>query len=149
MRFILIFIFIIFSYGSNMQILSKHFEYNQTANIAKFIGDVNVTKESDNILCNKLYVYTSKDKNLDKLIANGNVKFIVKDKNSTYKGKSDKLTYIAPKQLFIFEGDVHITKIEDNQQLFGEKVIINKKDGTANVVGKKNEPLKFIIKVNE
>jgi len=149
MRFFLIFIFIIFSYSTDMQILSKHFEYNQTANIAKFIGDVNVTKESDNILCNTLYVYTSKDKKLNKLIANGNVRFIVKDNNSTYKGNSNKLTYIAPKQLFIFVGNVHITKLEDNQQLFGDKVIIDKKNGTANIVGKKNEPLKFIIKVNE
>jgi len=149
MKYILIFIFIVFSYSSNMQILSKHFEYNQTANIAKFIGDVNVTKESDNILCKELYVYTSQNNKLDKLLAKGNVRFIVKDNNSTYKGKSDKLTYIAPKQLFIFEGNVHITKLEDNQQLFGEKVIVNKKDGTAKVIGNKNKPLKFIIKVNE
>jgi len=51
--------------------------------------------------------------------------------------------------MFIFEGKVHIKKLEDNQELFGDKVVINKKNGTANVVGKQNEPLKFIIKVDE
>jgi len=149
MKKILLLFITILSFGADMQILSKHFEYNQQKQMAIFEGDVNVTKESDNILSKILYLYTTKDKKLNKLIAKGNVKFIVKDKNSTYKGNSDKLTYFAPKQLFIFEGKVHITKIEDNQQLFGDKVVINKKDGTANIIGNDKKPLKFIIKVNE
>lgn len=139
----------IFSYASNMEITSKHFEYNQTNNLSLFEGDVNVTKGKDNILSDILYVYTSKDRKLDKLIAKGHVKFHVTDKNATYVGNSKVLTYIAPKQLFIFEGNVHIKKLEDNQQLFGNKVVIDKKNGTANIVGGKNKPLKFIIKVND
>ena len=149
MKYLIVLFMLLFSYGANMQILSKTFEYNQKQNLSKFIGDVNVTKEKDNILCDKLFVYSTKDKKLDTLVALNNVRFIINDKNATYKGTSNKLTYIAPKELFIFEGKVHITKIQDNQQLFGDKVIINKKNGTANVIGKKNKPLKFIIKVND
>jgi len=148
MRLLIIFLFI-FSYGANMQILSQKFEYNQTKNLSIFTKDVNVTKEKDNILCNKLFVYSTKDKKLKKLIAIGNVKFVVNDKNATYKGKSDKLTYIPPQKLFIFEGKVHITKIQDNQQIFGDKIIVDKQTGSAKVVGKENKPLKFIIKVND
>ncbi len=144
-----IFIFLFsFLNGSNIIINSKFFKYNQNKNISIFTKDVNVTKQLDNILCDKLVVYFDKNKKLSKMVAFDNVRFVVNDKNSTYKGKSDKLTYIAPKQLFIFEGHVHITKIQDNQQLFGNKVIIDKKNGTANVQGQKNKPLKFIIKVN-
>ena len=139
----------IFSFGANMQILSKKFRYDQVKNMSRFEGDVNVTKDKDNILSDILYVYTTKKKKLYKLIAIDNVRFIISDKNTTYKGTSDKLTYIAPKKLFIFEGKVHITKVEDNQQLFGDKVVIDKLHGTANVVGKENKPLKFIIKVND
>ena len=132
-----------------MEITSKHFEYNQTSNISIFEGDVNATKGEDNILADKITLYLTSDKKLNKLVAEGDVKFRVKDNNSTYVGNSDKLTFVAPKELFIFEGDVHIKKVEDNQQLFGEKVIINKKEGTAKVIGGDKKPLKFIIKVNE
>jgi len=148
MKFFIVFITIIAAYATNMQILANHFEYNQMKNISKFIGDVNVTKEKDNILTDKLFVYTTKDKKLYKLIALGHVKFKINDKNTTYIGNSGKLTYIKPKQLFILEGNVHITQLPSKQQLFGEKVIINQKTGTANIAGAKNKPLKFIIKVN-
>ena len=149
MKYLIVLFMFLFSYGANMQILSQKFEYNQKQNLSKFIGDVNVTKEKDNILCDKLFVYSSKDKKLNTLVALNNVRFIINDENATYKGTSNKLTYIAPQELFIFEGKVHITKIQDNQQLFGDKVIINKKNGTAKVIGKENKPLKFIIKVND
>jgi lipopolysaccharide transport protein LptA len=147
-KYLLIFI-ALFSFGANMQILSKTFEYDQAKNVSKFEGDVNVTKDKDNILSDILYVYTTKNKKLYKLVAIKNVRFVVTDNNATYKGSSDKLTYIAPQKLFIFEGKVHIKKLQDNQQLFGDKVVIDKLHGTANVIGKENKPLKFIIKVND
>jgi lipopolysaccharide export system protein LptA len=149
MNKILLLFLMVFAYGSNMEITSKHFEYNQTSNMSIFIGDVNVTKEKDNILSDKLVVYLTKDKKLKKLIATGNVRFIVNDKNTTYKGKSDILKYFAKDEVFIFKGKVHIKKLQDNQELYGDKVVINKKAGTANVIGGNKKPLKFIIKVND
>jgi len=149
MKFLSIIFIAIISYATNIEILAKHFEYNQTSNISIFTGDVNVTKGNDNILSDTLYVYTTNQKKLAKIIAIGHVKFKVTDKNSTYKGKSDKLTYIASKQLFVFEGNVNIIKLDDNQQLFGDKVIINKKEGSANITGSSNKPIKFILKVKE
>jgi len=149
MRFLFIFFITIFSFASEMEIHSNHFEYNQTSNISKFIGDVNITKEKDNILSDTLFIYMDKNKTLDKLIAIGNVKFIINEKNSTYKGRSDKVIYIVPTQIVIFEGKVKILRLPENQKLYGDKVIINKKEGTAEVLGEKNKPIKFVIKVKE
>ena len=147
-KIILFVITTIIAYSANMQILAKHFTYDKQKGVSIFKGDVNVTKEKDNILSNILYVYTDKQNKLQKLIAIGNVKFRVKDKNSTYKGITDKLTYNANKEIYNFEGHVHITKLEDNQQIFGNKVIINKKTGDAIVDSDSNTtPIKFILKV--
>jgi lipopolysaccharide transport protein LptA len=145
----LIFLILIFSWGSSLEITSKDFKYDKIKNISYFSKDVNVTKEKDNILSDYLTVYFNKSKKIDKMVAKKNVRFLIHDKNSTYKGKSDSFTYIANKKLFIFEGNVHITKIEDNQQLFGDKVIINKKTGESKVFGEKSKPVKFILKVND
>ena len=148
MKKIIFFILVVFSYSANMQILAKHFTYNKQKGVSIFKGDVNVTKEKDNILSSILYVYTNKNNKLQKLIAIGNVKFRVTDKNSTYKGVTDKLTYDANQEIYNFEGHVHITKLEDNQQIFGNKVIINKKTGNAIVDSNNdNTPVKFILKV--
>lgn len=148
MKKIMFFILVVFSYSANMQILAKHFTYSKQKGVSIFKGDVNVTKEKDNILSSILYVYTNKNNKLQKLIAIGNVKFRVTDKNSTYKGVTDKLTYDANQEIYNFEGHVHITKLEDNQQIFGNKVIINKKTGNAIVDSNNdNTPVKFILKV--
>ncbi len=151
MKKIIVFLLIVFSYSANMQILAKHFTYDKQKNVAIFKGDVNVTKESDNILSNILFVYTNKKNKLQKLIAIGNVKFRVTDKNSTYKGQTDKLTYNANKEIYKFEGHAHIIKLQDNQEIFGNKIIINKKTGDAIVDSDKNDtaPIKFILKVKE
>jgi len=146
---ILILLIAVYGFSSNLEITSKDFKYDKVKNISYFTTDVNVTKEKDNILSNKLTVYFNKNKKIDKMVADGNVSFLIHDKNSTYKGNSDIFTYIAPKDLYIFEGKVHITKIEDNQQLFGNKVIINKKTGESQVFGEKKKPVKFILKVND
>jgi lipopolysaccharide export system protein LptA len=146
---ILILVITVYALASNLEITAKNFKYDKVNNISYFTTDVNVTKEKDNILSDSLTVYFNKNKKIDKMVANGDVKFLINDKNSTYKGKSNIFTYIAPKELFIFEGNVHITKLEDNQQLFGDKVIINKKTGGAKVFGEKKKPVKFILKVND
>ena len=148
MKKIIIFLFIVFSYSADMQILAKHFTYDKNKNISIFKDDVNITKENDNILSNTLYVYTNKKNKLQKIVAIGNVKFRISDQNSTYKGQTDKLIYNANKEIYKFEGNVHITKLEDNQQIFGNKVIINKKTGNAIVDSDNNNtPIKFILKV--
>jgi lipopolysaccharide export system protein LptA len=146
---IIILLIFVFSWSSNLQITSKDFKYDKITNISYFSKDVNITKEKDNITTDSLTVYFNKNKKIDKMIAKGNVKFLIHDKNSTYNGNSDIFTYIAPKELFIFKGNVHIVKVEDNQQLFGNRIIINKKTGEAKVFGQKTKPVKFILKVND
>jgi len=146
---LLIFLLAIYAMASNLEITSKNFKYDKKNNISYFRNDVNATKGKDNILSDILIVYFDKDKKIKKIIAEKNVRFLLNDKNSTYKGTSDKITYTPKDEIFVFEGNVHITKLEDNQQLFGNKVIINKKTGESKVFGGKNKPVKFILKVKD
>jgi lipopolysaccharide transport protein LptA len=147
-KFISIFFLIITPiFASEIQISSKTFQYDKIKNVAYFRNDVNVTRDKDNILSKYLTVYFNKNKHIEKIIAEKNVKFLIHDKNSTYKGRSDSITFIIPKDLFIFSGNVKIIKLKDNQKLFGNKVIINRKTGNSNVFGKKGKPVKFIFKV--
>jgi lipopolysaccharide export system protein LptA len=136
-------------FAANLEITSKKFTYNESKQISTFTEDVNATKGIDNILCNKMDIYFDKNKKPIKIIATDNVRFVLQtDVNSTYKGKSKKLTYLVPQDQIKLEGSVSIKKIEDEQKLYGEEVFIDKKNKKAKVIGI-DKPIKFIIKVDD
>jgi len=147
MRWILLFLFVYIN-AVELKITSKFFNYDPNKQISIFKEDVNATKEKDNILCDELIVYFDKSKKAKKIVAKGNVKFvIVLDKSSTYKGKGKELIYNLKKgDIILNKGK--IVKIETNESIKGDKIILNRINKSAKVIGDK-KPLEIIIKVNE
>lgn len=137
-------------FSNNLEITSKTFNYNETKKISTFTTDVNATRGFDNILCRKMNIFFNDKKKPVKIVAIDNVKFRIQtDANSTYKGTSKKLIYLVPEDKIFIEGNVSIKKLQDDQRLYGEKVIIDKKNKTAKVIGNNKKPIKFIIKVKD
>jgi len=147
MRWILIFLFVYIN-AAELKIISKFFNYDPNKQISIFKEDVNATKEKDNILCDELIVYFDKNKKAKKIVAKGNVRFVVSlDKNSTYKGKSKILIYNLEKgDIILNKGK--IVKIETNESIKGDKIVLNRINKSAKVIGDK-KPVEIIIKVNE
>ena len=146
---ILLTLLFIYGYSSNFKIESKNFEFDNKKLISIFEGDVNVTREKDNILTDKVILFLSKKQKLQKMIATGNIRFKIYHNDSFYVGKSNNLSYNAKKEIFILQGKVHIKKLKENQEILADKVIFDKKNGTFKVMGTDNKPLKFILKVDE
>jgi len=135
-------------FAKNLEITSKSFNYDESKKISTFTTDVNVTKGVDNILCDKMDIFFNDKKKPIKIVAINNVRFKIQaDVNSTYKGKANKLIYLIPEDKIELDGNVFVKKLQDGQKLYGEKVIIDKKNRTANVIGN-DKPIKFIIKVD-
>ena len=148
-KLILFFVFLVFLNGENLKITSKIFHYNTAKKMSIFKGDVNATKGNDNILSNELIVYFNKQKKPTKFVAKGDVKFIISlDKNSTYKGKCDILTYELNNGNIILIGKAKIVKLETNESVKGNKIVLNRFTKNAVVTGNK-KPVEIIIKVNE
>ena len=147
MRLLLLFLFVYIN-ASELKITSKFFNYDPKKQISIFKEDVNATKEKDNILCDKLIVYFDKNKKVKKIVAKNNVKFVIAlDENNTYKGKGKVLIYSLEKgDIVLNKGK--IVKIETNESVKGEKIILNRIDKSAKVIGNK-KPVEIIIKVNE
>ena len=147
MRLLLLFLFVYIN-ASELKITSKFFNYDPKKQISIFKEDVNATKEKDNILCDKLIVYFDKNKKVKKIVAKNNVKFVIAlDENNTYKGKGKVLIYSLKKgDIILNKGK--IVKIETNESVKGEKIILNRIDKSAKVIGDK-KPVEIIIKVNE
>lgn len=147
MRWILIFLFVYIN-AAELKIISKFFNYDPNKQISIFKEDVNATKEKDNILCDELIVYFDKNKKAKKIVAKGSVRFVISlDKNSTYKGKSKILIYNLEKgDIILNKGK--IVKIETNESVKGDKIVLNRINKSAKVIGNK-KPVEIIIKVNE
>ena len=144
------FIFLFFSivFSDTLNITSKKFFYDSKKLISTFIGDVNATKGKDNILADEMKIFFNKKKKPLKYIAKGNVRFVLSDANITYKGHCDKLIYNFLTTDVYLIGNAFVKKIETNESISGDKIRINKKDKTIEVLGNK-KPVNIIIKVNE
>ena len=81
------------------------------------------------------------------MVATGDVNFVIAlDKNSTYKGHSEKLIYDLISDDIILEGNASILKLETNESVKASKIILNKKTKKTEVIGAK-KPIEIIIKV--
>jgi len=148
MKKILLLFMILFLNAQELKITSKTFNYYPDKLYSDFKGDVNATKGKDNILANEIKVYLNKDKTFKKLIAIGNVRFILSlDKNTTYKGRSDYLEYQVKSGNIILKNG-YIKKLETNESVEGQYIKLNKFTKQAIVEGGK-KPAMIIIKVKQ
>jgi len=149
MKKIILLLIAIFLSAAELKITSKHFFYDSKKLISIFEGDVKVIKGSDKIYAQKLIIYFDKNKKPIKIEAIKNVKFEFQmDKNSTYKGKSNKLIYYIKNGDIILIGNAEIKKVQTNEKISGDKIKINRITKNIEVIGNK-KPVNIIIKVNE
>jgi len=147
--FIIIAVMLCILNAEDLKITSKYFHYNTAKMESVFKGDVKAKKGKDNIEADEIIVFFDKNKKPQKFVAEGHVKFtIALDQNSTYKGKSKKLVYQLHNGNIILTGDAEIIKLETNESVKGNKIILNRFTKNAEVIGGK-KPVEIIIKVNE
>jgi len=140
---------LVFINAEELKVTSKYFHYDMAKKESVFKGDVNATKGKDNILAKQLIIFFDKNKKPQKFIATGNVRFIISlDKNATYRGKSEILIYQLHNGNIILTGNAKIIKIETNESVKGNKIILNRFTKNAEVTAGE-KPVEIIIKVNE
>lgn len=147
--FLMLILVISFVSAEELKVTSKYFHYDMAKKESVFKGDVNATKGKDNIQAEEMIVYFDKNKKPQKFVAIGNVRFVIAlDKNSTYKGRSDKLVYQLHNGNIILTGNAKIVKLETNESVKGNRIVLNRFTKNAEVTGGK-KPVEIIIKVNE
>ena len=97
----------------------------------------------------KVVVYFDKKRQPIKYVATGNAraKIFIKDKH--YDGKGNTLTYEPAKQIYTVSGNGYLHEVETDKNVYGEKIVVNQKDGTYSVNSDEKKPVKFIFQVEE
>ncbi len=136
--------------AENVEITADHFEADQVKRVTEFSGNVHMKKGSDELNASKVLVFFDEKRKPLRYEAIGDSSFIIYMKNGRYyRGKAQKLVYFPSKEIYELYGDVVLREPMLDRTIIGEKVIVEKVSGRANVEGGEEKPVKFIFKVEE
>lgn len=137
--------------AEQVKIISDSFDGNEQKGISTFVGHVKIKKGVDELNASKVVVYTDKNRQPYKYVAEGDVTFYIDndENNSTYKGDAGKVIYFPLKSEYQFYVDVHLYQLGTNRKIFGEEVMLNSIDGNAKAVGKTSAPVIMIFNIED
>ncbi len=134
----------------NVEITADHFEASQTKKVTEFKGNVHMRKGSDELNASKVLVYFDDERKPIRYEAIGKSSFIIHMQSGQYYvGKADRLVYWPKRELYELFGNVVLREPKLERTILGEKVVVEKATGRANVEGDAGKPVKFIFKVEE
>lgn len=138
-------------FAEQVKITADSFSGNEKKGITTFEGNVKIVKGNDELNASKVTVLTDKDRSPYEYKAEGSVSFYIDlpDNNTTYKGDAGKVVYLPLKQEYQFFTNVHLYQIGTNRKVFGDKVLLNAKDGNAKALGKDKAPVIMIFNIED
>jgi len=147
---LLIMITILSLFAQELKVKAKLFNADQKKGISIFEGDVNIIKGTDELNASKVTIYTDKDQNPTKFVAEGNATFhIVTEDGAAYKGKAQKVVYLPIKKEYHFFTDVYLQQINEKKEIIGEEVILKSIEGKAYAKGADEKPVIMIFNMEE
>ena len=140
---------------SYLNIDADLFESKEKQNKLYFEGNVRLTKNKDLLTSKKLVINTKPSKsNPEKkvpkdYVATGNVEFTVHTNDNILKGKGEQVFYYPDEQKYIIVGNGYLEDTKEGKKIRANKIYIDEKTGYTKIDGKKNQPAKFSIKLED
>ncbi|MBS5830078.1 MAG: lipopolysaccharide transport periplasmic protein LptA, partial [Campylobacter concisus] len=97
----------------------------------------------------KVVVHFDKKRQPVKYVATGNARAKIFMKDKHYDGKGDTLTYEPAKQTYTVTGNGYLHEVETDKNVYGDKIVVNQKDGTYSVNSDEKKPVKFIFQIED
>ena len=133
-------------YAEELKIKADYFESDQKKGISIFRGNVHIQKSFDEINASKVTIYTDKERNPVKFVAEGDVSFKLEDEHKKhYVGRAQKVVYTPKKEEYRFYTDVYLREIGDTKEIQGDEVVFDATSGKAHAKGVQNNPVIMIF----
>jgi len=145
----------LFAKENYLNIDAAHFEANEKEMLMVFKGDVNMTQNSDILLCQILKINTrlsgdgSKKQIPKDFNATGDVSLEVHTNDSILKAKGDVILYYPDDKKYIIIGNGYLEDLKDGKKLTAHKIYIDAKTGHTKIDGDDNKPINFRIKLSD
>jgi lipopolysaccharide export system protein LptA len=96
-----------YSQASELKVIADLFEGDEQKGISYFSGNVQISRDSDELNASKLTIFTDEDRKPTKIIIDGNVKFTIKtEQKEQYSGKANQVTYLPTEKYYKFFANV-------------------------------------------
>ena len=143
-----------FLFANQLIIDANKFEAYDEKGVSIFSGNVKLKRINDTLQADRLEVFITKankgkQREPEKYIAVGNVSFKVVTNGKEYEGKGDKVVYEPKKMQYVITGNGYLKEKLEDKTLYGEKIYINQETGEAKVSGSENQPVRFIINLDD
>ena len=133
-------------FAEELQVKAKLFNSDQKTGISVFEGDVNIIKGADELNASKVTIYTDKEQQPTKFVAEGNASFNIQTKDgSIYNGRAQKVIYLPIKKEYHFFTDVYLRQVNEKKEIIGEEVILKSIEGKAYAKGVAEKPVIMIF----
>ncbi len=139
--------FFSFCFATQVEVSADKFTGNESGGFGKFLGNVIVTKGNDTLKSDKLIISFNKKRKPTKYEASGNASIKVFIDKKEYVGRGDSLIYDPIENIYTISGNAFFEERTSNKKVYGEKIVVNQKNGKYDVTSKKNKPVKFIFEV--
>lgn len=150
MKLILLILITMALTAQELKIKAKSFSSDQKKGIARFNGDVNIIRENDELNASSVIVYTDKDQQPTKFIAEGDVSFFITTQSGAqYKGKAQKTIYLPKTKEYFFYKDVNLMQLGEKKEIIGDEIVLKSIDGKAHAISKSNKPVIMIFDLKE
>lgn len=149
--FIVLAFFLISSLMSeDLRVKANKFSSDEKAGITIFTGDVNIIKGLDELNASEVTIFTDKEHQPTKFIADGNTSFSIQtNKGASYRGRAQKVIYYPITKEYHFFKDVYLQQIDERKEIIGDEVILKSIEGKAYAKGAKKEPVIMIFTIPE
>ena len=114
-----------------------------------FMGNAKVVQGKSWIHGDEIIVYFDENNQTKKYEAIGTVTFEFIEKESSYKGSADKVTYYPVKAQYILTGKAIIDDLINKRHVNGDEITLDMTTGNANVKGSRKKPVKFIFDMKD
>ena len=148
-KFFLFFILSAFLLADKVEITSDAMKAEEMKKEVHFIGNVKITQLKSWIHGDRVIVYFDENNQTKRYEATGGVTFEFKKANRFYKGSANKVIYAPLESQYILRGNAKIDDMINKRHINGEHIKLDLSTGLASVIGKKEEPVKFIFETEE
>ena len=152
MNFIKIVLFISLTgliFAQKVHITADNMKAEDLKKEVHFMGNAKVVQGKSWIHGDEIIVYFDENNQTKKYEAIGTVTFEFIEKESSYKGSADKVTYYPVKAQYILTGKAIIDDLINKRHVNGDEITLDMTTGNANVKGSRKKPVKFIFDMKD
>ncbi|MCF6173590.1 MAG: lipopolysaccharide transport periplasmic protein LptA [Campylobacteraceae bacterium] len=149
MKYFIYFLIVTILSASEVQVTADKFMANEVKGISTFTGKVHVIKQNDDLKADKVVINFDKNKKPTLYTATGHASVKMTIKGKRYFAKGDILIYDPNLLKYTIKKNAYLEELNTDKKVYGEEIRVDQVLGRYEVDGKKNEPVKFIFKVED